>query len=692
MPSTPASAVLRRQVYVDVPVSTYPISRKSAPALALKENTPLRHSNRPALKRRFSERETIGASNAVVSSPKKQKLSDASEDAQTTSEFPHGFIYCHQCNQKRDALSAILCTSVSYTKRKGAEKRCNAKYCGPCLKRRYGEDAIELKAKGHNDTYTFKKAKGPELLGKIPPSIHASFAKAEVSKVASKITTTKVPKMRVEVVITTPSPSSSSPRPAGLVKKSAVASSSSSTIKPAAHVPTPKKLKQQQLPQPLRTLKWSPVPTALDREGAEIRFQIREFVLRFAGIMEPAIPKAQLAELDDVGCGDEDEDEMVPWVSEACARSMILGLLGMLAQGSSKNKVRVTSTIGNVIRDIRATGNSLNKIWPILASLRLAADNDAEHGLAFPEPLPLPASYTVRVTRSTRGASGSGPVITIANSAQMIPVIAALVEAASETPTVREELEDGLKEAKEAARKVKECLKAENERWDAERKELEAAALKEKETKGKGPSEVKRKREVYKRRVQSLESILKVVSPGFAPRFSSLGTDKGGRVYWALSPGTKERNAALDFIAQATFGFKDTRTARQRGRAPAAVGNAVDRSGTSEWSYFVAVWGKKIPAAASKTSLGKGKGKADTAQGDVVEEDEDVEQWWGFYEPADIRKIADWIRIDAGIDPYEGEDVSKPLAALIRGLNEYGALLEWRLKDDKYESLDPKDA
>lgn len=89
-------------------------------------------------------------------------------------------------------------------------------------------------------------------------------------------------------------------------------------------------------------LKWTAVPTVLDRERAEARFHIREFVLRFASIMEPAIPKAQLAELDNIGCGDE-EEELAPWVSEACARSIILGLLGMLTDDPSMKKVRLVA-------------------------------------------------------------------------------------------------------------------------------------------------------------------------------------------------------------------------------------------------------------------------------------------------------------------------------------------------------------
>ena len=77
-------------------------------------------------------------------------------------------------------------------------------------------------------------------------------------------------------------------------------------------------------------LKWTEIPTSLNLDDAKSRLEIREFILRFASIMEPSMPRTQLAELDDLGC-DSDDNEMAPWVSDACVKSMILGLLGMLA-------------------------------------------------------------------------------------------------------------------------------------------------------------------------------------------------------------------------------------------------------------------------------------------------------------------------------------------------------------------------
>lgn len=52
----------------------------------------------------------------------------------TTSSFPNGFVYCHQCSQKCDAALAVQCTCEDMK----LERQCNTKYCSPCLKNRYG--------------------------------------------------------------------------------------------------------------------------------------------------------------------------------------------------------------------------------------------------------------------------------------------------------------------------------------------------------------------------------------------------------------------------------------------------------------------------------------------------------------------------------------------------------------------------
>lgn len=70
--------------------------------------------------------------------------------------------------------------------------------------------------------------------------------------------------------------------------------------------------------------------------------------------------------------------------------------------------------------------------------------------------------------------------VQVANSAQMVPVLNAFIEAAFDTDLVREELEKGVREGKEITREVRECIKKENDRWDIERKRMEELTKKEK--------------------------------------------------------------------------------------------------------------------------------------------------------------------------------------------------------------------
>lgn len=89
-------------------------------------------------------------------------------------------------------------------------------------------------------------------------------------------------------------------------------------------------------PKPLPVVEWTPVPVHLPLYDAEARFHIREFVLRFADLFEPSLPRTNLEELEEIGGGrhqgrDEDDD-LVSWVSEFCVKSIIVGLLNLLAK------------------------------------------------------------------------------------------------------------------------------------------------------------------------------------------------------------------------------------------------------------------------------------------------------------------------------------------------------------------------
>ena len=95
--------------------------------------------------------------------------------------------------------------------------------------------------------------------------------------------------------------------------------------------------------------KWVEIPGNLDLKEAGARFGIREFMLRFASIMQPPIAKVHLMELEDIsGTCPEDEDGMAGWVSEACVRAIILGILGLLAKQDNAKVCNVSLITGFV--------------------------------------------------------------------------------------------------------------------------------------------------------------------------------------------------------------------------------------------------------------------------------------------------------------------------------------------------------
>jgi hypothetical protein len=184
----------------------------------------------------------------------------------------------------------------------------------------------------------------------------------------------------------------------------------------------------------------------------------------------------------------------------------------------------------------------------------------------------------------------------------------------------------------------------------------------------------------------------------FIPRFGPLGRDIDGRVYWALSPGITERELALGFIGKKSGRGQKKAKGRRWGVSDD------EREKMRKWSWFIAVWGRKPPAEVSeKEQLPRPT--------DDSEEDDDSEKWWGFCDPAEIRRLASYIghrsghasdgsvaqRSNGGSISYESSlptdaegsiGVNTPnqpprkgdLEQLAKSLKDYADILEWRIK------------
>jgi hypothetical protein len=140
-----------------------------------------------------------------------------------------------------------------------------------------------------------------------------------------------------------------------------------------------------------------------------------------------------------------------------------------------------------------------------------------------------------------------------------------------------------------------------------------------------------------------------------------------------------------------------------------------ERSSLKEWSWFVAIWGKKPAPAAPSGILAHFAVKpftppADDDNSEDEADDDTVDKWWAVWEPTEVRKLVTWITIKYGVDdevssasssiistssgsaspPGGGgehgiEMSSHPskleLLALVQNLSEYATSLEFRVQD-----------
>lgn len=185
--------------------------------------------------------------------------------------------------------------------------------------------------------------------------------------------------------------------------------------------------------------------------------------------------------------------------------------------------------------------------------------------------------------------------------------------------------------------------------------------------------------------------------PGFSPRYEPFGRDHEGRIFYAISPSIYERAVALEFLELASTEHGSSQKIKQKGHALSEE----ERSSFKSWSWFIAVWGIK-PSQGGGVPL-------DPVQSHLDESMENIEQWWVFWEPSEIRKVSEWISIKSGLEnqgdevgrttvkssPFKGKgkasimDVpTRPtkghLRMLVNALAEYAKLLEWRILPEKY--------
>ena len=256
------------------------------------------------------------------------------------------------------------------------------------------------------------------------------------------------------------------PKPPKVLKSDAPATA------PKPRVPVTRKLK------PLPKVLWTPVPVppSFTLDLALPRIAIREFALRFGKVLD--MSRTHLDELEEIGgrrsyeVDDDDDlkqdiDVEMGWVSETCLRALLLGLLSLLLNNQPESgEKQEKKAIHNAMQEIKASRANLSRIWSALAAMR-AEFRKVDIKTTFPDPLP-PPQYTKLHTTRSGALNGAG--VNVTSTAQLVPVILPLIEMIVNAQAIRDEFEEGVKEAKERIKEERERTKFIREQWEGMKK------------------------------------------------------------------------------------------------------------------------------------------------------------------------------------------------------------------------------
>lgn len=124
-----------------------------------------------------------------------------------------------------------------------------------------------------------------------------------------------------------------------------------------------------------------------------------------------------------------------------------------------------------MINCVKDSGANLNKVWGALSALRECVRDVSGRRLPgriprLPDPLPPPTSISLIKTRSGAKIQDDTGVTNVYRTAQLVPVISALVEAAMKSDAVKREIDDGLDEMKKKAKEAREAVRKENDLYE----------------------------------------------------------------------------------------------------------------------------------------------------------------------------------------------------------------------------------
>lgn len=130
-----------------------------------------------------------------------------------------------------------------------------------------------------------------------------------------------------------------------------------------------------------------------------------------------------------------------------------------------------------------------------------------------------------------------------------------------------------------------------------------------------------------------------------------------------------EKEAALDIISDdlEEVGTTSRKPRGRRGTAFVSGGVGVmDEAKREElwnWSWFIAVWGRRPEGAIVAPDPHRDEEDGDTTDDDRDDEGEgelrESERWWAFWRPEDIRNLSLWIAHCHGLDHEDGDHDAK---------------------------------
>ncbi|KAG2145988.1 uncharacterized protein EDB93DRAFT_1150360 [Suillus bovinus] len=729
MAGQPKSVVRRlSQVFVEIPSSA--MHKPSIPAPSdptrtvsnRKENT-----LRASMSQNTTDKSFKRKTDETLDKPEKRSKLDTTVSQPTatrrplpnaTSDFPNGFVYCHQCSKKRDAALAVHCTREDAK----SKRQCNTKYCGPCLKNRYGlalQDILstgtvptaERKRHVSGEGYFFKcprceeicncvhcrKSKGLQPTGKLTVATRKSGLQS-AAELLPQDPATGGPMAGKPVAEKSRTAKSALQRTV-----SVTSNSKSRSTKDPAHISTFAPIPPQ---KSLPKAPWTPIRTQLSLQGAEVRIYIREFALRFLPLSRSHHDELEVfarcrRHLDD----DVEHGDLEHWVSDGCLKALLIALLGMIEVDT-----KILSTTANALHQ----HIFLFRIVKTLSTLRTLPS------LALPSPTPAPEHLLENApiirTRSTRNSSHAEETAKetdwpqVVRTSQLIPVVSVLVDHALQGKAVRDALEEGAKDAKELARQSIEMKRAfdraEKERKEKKKAETEQkvkdrkAQAKDRKTKGKRSASAKDKEKEKDDQEKEKDSndfedtptytltpqtALTLASSSCAQRIIPLGRDSEGRVYWALTPGRGERDASREYLtSNIEVGEQDggakIKSHKAKSGSTWTPPSLSERALHKRWSWFIAVWGVR-PGVEERIDTPQDEDCSDSESesGPDSESDEDQDdrkprntktecpRWYAFSNPVDIFKLAEWVEWKAGLDaPSSSSEKSKlrPISAL----------------------------